>query len=187
MTRIESLKDIVSFNNNFKTAINLYLNLNSLDKVLSYIPTKSSVNFLGEYINAIIDNKEQATLLVGPYGEGKSHLLLVLLAVLSMERNEKNGKVIKELIDKIRNVDEIGCCVADNIEIIWKKERYLPVLITDTTGDLNQAFLYGLNEALKRDGLQILIILLHWINYQIGKLIIKIRLICLLRRLKNME
>lgn len=153
MTRIESLKDIVSFNNNFKTAINLYLNLNSLDKVLSYIPTKSSVNFLGEYINAIIDNKEQATLLVGPYGKGKSHLLLVLLAVLSMERNEKNGKVIKELIDKIRNVDEIGCCVADNIEIIWKKERYLPVLITDTTGDLNQAFLYGLNEALKRDGL----------------------------------
>ena len=27
------------------------------------------------------------------------------------------------------------------------------MLITDTTGDLNQAFLYGLNDALKRDGL----------------------------------
>lgn len=32
-------------------------------------------------------------------------------------------------------------------------KAFLPVLITDTTGDLNQAFLYGLNDALKRDGL----------------------------------
>ena len=84
MERVISLKDIISFNGNFKTAINLYLSLNKTDKVLSYIPTMSSVRFLGEYANAVLKNKEQATLLVGPYGKGKSHLLLVLLAVLSV-------------------------------------------------------------------------------------------------------
>lgn len=157
MSKVESLKDIISFDNNFKTAINLYLNLNNSDKVLSYIPTKSSVNFLGEYAKAVIENKEQATLLVGPYGKGKSHLLLVLLAALSMERTEKNNEVINKLISKIKDVDEIGRFVAEKVERIWKKERFLPVLITDTTGDLNQAFLYGLNEALKRDGLTELI------------------------------
>lgn len=153
MGKVESLKDIISFNNNFKTAINLYLSLNKSDKVLGYIPTKSSVNFLGEYAKSVIENKEQATLLVGPYGKGKSHLLLILLAALSMERTDENSNVINKLIDKIKEVDEIGNVVADYIDKIWKKEHFLPVLIADTTGDLNQAFLFGLNEALKRDGL----------------------------------
>lgn len=157
MEKVKSLNDIISFNNNFKTAINLYLSLNKPDKVLSYIPTKSSVKFLGEYTEAIIKNKEQATLLVGPYGKGKSHLLLVLLAVLSMERTDKNSEIIKKLINKIKDIDEIGYLVADNLKKIWKKEKFLPILITDTTGDLNQAFLLGLNEALKRDGLTELI------------------------------
>ena len=34
MERVISLKDIISFNGNFKTAINLYLSLNKTDKVL---------------------------------------------------------------------------------------------------------------------------------------------------------
>lgn len=78
MAKINSLRDIIQFNSNFKTAINLYLSLNKAEKVLGYIPTKSSVSFLGEYLKAVLENKEQATLLVGPYGKGKSHLLLVL-------------------------------------------------------------------------------------------------------------
>ena len=153
MAKINSLKDIVQFNSSFKTAINLYLSLNESEKVLGYIPTKSSVNFMGEYLKAVIENKEQATLLVGPYGKGKSHLLLVLLAVLSMDRTPESEKVINELIGKVSKTDEIGEAVSEYIVQVWNKKRFLPVLITDTTGDLNQAFLYGLNDALKRDGL----------------------------------
>lgn len=150
MERVISLKDIISFNGNFKTAINLYLSLNKTDKVLSYIPTMSSVRFLGEYANAVLKNKEQATLLVGPYGKGKSHLLLVLLAVLSLERNSENTEVVNQLIKKISAVEEVGTTVAEEISAIWSKKKFLPVLISDTTGDLTQAFLYGLNDAMKR-------------------------------------
>ena len=153
MAKLDSLKDIVKFNSSFKTAVNLYLSLNKPEKVLGYIPTKSSVNFLGDYLKAVLENKEQATLLVGPYGKGKSHLLLVLLATLSMERTETNSKVISELIKNVSNVDEVGQPVSEYIKKIWGNNRFLPVLITDTTGDLNQAFLFGLNDALKRDGL----------------------------------
>lgn len=153
MGKIESLKDIIGFNHSFKTAINLYLSLNKPEKVLGYIPTKSSVSFMGEYAGNVLENKEQATLLVGPYGKGKSHLLLVFLAILSLERSSKNGEIINQLIDKISEVDEVGEIVASQIKRIWDKDRFLPVLITDTTGDLNQAFLYGLNDALKREGL----------------------------------
>lgn len=150
-----SLKEYVGFNSNFKTSINLYLSLNKKDKVLSYIPTKSSVVFLNEYMEAVINNKEQATLMIGPYGKGKSHLLLVLLALLSLERNKTNDKIIGELEKKLRKVDEIGASAADNLALIWKtKKRFLPVLLNDSKGDLNQAFLVSLNDALKRAGLE---------------------------------
>ena len=68
MKKVNSLRDIIKLNSNFKTAINLYLSLNKPEKVLSYIPTKSSISFLKEYLDAIQENKEQATLMVGPYG-----------------------------------------------------------------------------------------------------------------------
>lgn len=153
MRKVESLKDIIEFNSNFKTAINLYLSLNKTEKVLGYIPTKSSLNFMSDYMNSVLENKEQATLLIGPYGKGKSHLLLVLMAVLSMERTDDNKKVVDELVRKVMQVDEVGYIVGDQIKKIWDRKKFLPVLISNSTGDLNQAFLYGLNEALKRERL----------------------------------
>lgn len=151
---INSLNQVIEFDESFKSSINLYLNLNNSDKVLRYIPTKSSVSFLNEFLISVKSNKEQASLLIGPYGKGKSHLLLVLLAVISMERNDENAKVVDALIKKIQQVDEIGKETAKNIKDIWnKKGRFLPVLITNTQEDLGQAFLFGLNDALKREGI----------------------------------
>ena len=153
MTKMNSLKDVIEVNSSFKTSVNLYLSLNKPEKILNYIPTKSSVNFMGEYLSSVLENKEQATLLVGPYGKGKSHLLLVLLGVLSMDRTPENQLIVDELSKRVLSVDGIGQKVSELIKKAWEKKRFLPVLISDTTGDLNQAFIYGLNDALKRDGL----------------------------------
>lgn len=153
MENVKSLRDVIKFNNSFKSAINLYLSLNKTEKIEGYIPTKSSIAFMSQYIDAIIDNKEQATLLIGPYGKGKSHLLLVLLSVLSMDRNPINNEIIKNLIEKIRNSDETGSIAAKKMERIWQGKPYLPVLISNANGDLNQAFLYGLNDALKKNNI----------------------------------
>ena len=154
MRKLKSLNEAVQFNSSFKTAVNLYLSLNKKEKVLSYIPTKSSLQFVDEYLNAVIENKEQATLLVGPYGKGKSHLLLVILAILSLERDKENTKTIKELCRKFKQVEEVGPKVAEKIDLIWnQKGRFLPVIINDSKGDLDQAFLMALNDALKRNDL----------------------------------
>lgn len=152
--RVNKLNDVIEFNSSFKTAVNLYLSLNKTEKVLNYIPTKSSVRFMNEYFEAVIGKKEHATLLVGPYGKGKSHLLLVLLAVLSMQRDAENSKTIKKLVKRIKDVEEIGDKTVDSIETIWKGKRFLPVVINDTNGNLNQSFLIALNEALKRENLE---------------------------------
>lgn len=151
MKKIKSLKEIIGFNESFKSSINLYLSLNKPEKILGYIPTKSSVKVIGEYLENVLKNKEQSTMFVGPYGKGKSHLLLVLMAIISMDRTPENKTIIDVLINKIKKIDEIGEEVVNLIIEMWNKEKYLPVLISGTSGDLNQAFLYGLNEAIKKD------------------------------------
>ena len=150
----KSLNEIVKINSNFKTSINLYLSLNKTDKILNYIPTKSSLNVLNGYLDSILENKEQASLLVGPYGKGKSHLLLVLLGILSLNRNKDNDVVINKLKEKIGGVDEIGPEVEAKITKVWtKKGKYLPVIISNTSNNLNQAFLSAIHDSLKRENL----------------------------------
>lgn len=151
---INNFGEVIEFNGSFKTAINLYLSLNKTEKVLNYIPTKSSVHFMDDYMQAVIGKKEHATLLVGPYGKGKSHLLLVLLAVLSLKRTSENEKIVNQLKSKLKGVEEIGNKACSDVEKIWKSKRYLPVIINDTKGDLDQAFLRALSDALKRENLE---------------------------------
>lgn len=155
--RVQSLGEVIEVNSSFKTAINLYLSLNKTDKVLNYIPTKSSVRFMDEYLEAVMAKKEHATLLVGPYGKGKSHLLLVLLAVLSLKRDTENNAIIEQLINRIRSVEELGEKTASDIEAVWKARPFLPIIVNNTNGNLNQAFLVALSEALKRDSLDTLV------------------------------
>lgn len=145
------LKEYISFNNEFRDSVNLYLDLNKAEKIKNYIPTMSSIALLKTYLEAIVDNKMQSTILIGPYGKGKSHLLLVVLAIVSLDRNNKeNDTLIKDLATRIGEIDPD----AQRLVIkVWEKGRFLPILIMSTQGDLNQAFMVGLNEALKRDGL----------------------------------
>lgn len=154
MNKFSKLSDYISFNMNFKTSINLYLNLNKADKIKSYIPTKSSLSVMGDYLKSVLTDTEQASLLIGPYGKGKSHLFLVVLAVLSMQRNKENRKIIEELQSIIDDDSDIGKEVNEFIERIWQEAPMIPVLIQDIEGDLRQSFLYALNEALKRNGLE---------------------------------
>ena len=156
--QLHSLSEVISFDEGFKSAVNLYLSLNKKERVLGYIPTKSSLTVLQDYLTAVWKNKEQATLLVGPYGKGKSHLLLVLLAILSLERNCENEEMIKKLLSNIGKVDEIGSDTVELVSSIWqKKGRFLPVLINNVQGDMNRSFLCALQEALKIENLSNLV------------------------------
>lgn len=84
MKKYLGLSEFVGFNPGFRNAINLDLNLNHKEKLQSYIPTKSSVDILKRYLKAVVNNQMHSSMLIGPYGKGKSHLLLVLLAILSL-------------------------------------------------------------------------------------------------------
>lgn len=145
---MKQLMNLIQINNSFRKSVNLQLDLGDYERIGSYIPTRSSIAILQRYLEGVAGKStENATILIGPYGKGKSHLLLVLLALLGSEKEEA-----AELIAKIEKIDKEA---AEFIKQTTGKNRYLHVLVSGNAGeDLNQAFIFALREALVRNNLK---------------------------------
>ena len=125
--------------------------VNKKEKIESYIPTKSSLNILKRYANSVKQNKNHSTILIGSYGKGKSHLLLILLAIVSMERSKENDSIVSGFLKKIQPVDVDAYKI---VRDVWQnKGRFLPVIISGSQDDVSRSFMIALNDALKREKL----------------------------------
>lgn len=140
--------NIVQINENFQYSINLQFDINNINKIREYIPTSDSCEVLEYYIDSILGNASKATTLVGPYGKGKSHLLLVLLTLLN-DYNEEDKKVINELLEKIKKINEQ--LYFKLFQIRKEKLKYMPIIINSNYNNMNQAFLLAISEALERE------------------------------------
>lgn len=140
----------LEINKNFQTSINLELDLQNKAKIAEYIPTKDICDVLSIYLSAALGkNKDKATLLVGPYGKGKSFLLLVMTFILGKQKGSKEWKNLEK---KIRKIDSN---VADlMLEIKEKNITLLPVLINSNYDNIVQSFQLALNEAFIQNGLE---------------------------------
>lgn len=154
--------DFICVNEGFQTSVNLEYDLNIPAKVKGYIPTEQSVRVLGEFLKSFYysnDTQSRANVLVGPYGRGKSHLLLVLSAITSLDmfatsedERKQSFAILEELCDKIYSVnEEVGALAR---EIIQSGIRTLPVIINSNFNDINQSFLLAINDALAKANLQ---------------------------------
>lgn len=142
------LVDLVKINHRFEKSVNLLLDLNNRSKLKLYIPTRSSVKLLEGYLNEINSfSGRRANILIGPYGKGKSHLLLVLMALISGKSSEE----LDDLVTKIELIDKDAALVISNA---YKKKKLLPVIINPNSGTLAQAFVRSLSQALKYNKLQ---------------------------------
>ncbi len=144
---MEQLKKYITIDRRFQKSVNLYLDLGDRDRINSYIPTHSSLLALKYYLKNFLGKQtEHATIFIGPYGKGKSHLLLLLLAFLGCRQ-----ECFQEIFSKIRQMDpELADMVKQMCE---EKKKFLPVLVSGHGNDLNWSFLYALKEALEREGL----------------------------------
>lgn len=154
--------ELVEVNEGFQASVNLEYDLNKISKIRSYIPTEQSVKVLGSFLRSYYYNSDpqsRATVLIGPYGRGKSHLLLVLSALTSLDlsastdgEREEARQIQYELCEKITLVDkEVGALAK---AIVDSEVRTLPVIINSNSTDINQSFLIAINEALRRANLQ---------------------------------
>ena len=141
------LKDLVYIDSRFEKSVNLLLDLNDRKKINAYIPTRSSVNLLKSYLEEVTEySGRRANILIGPYGKGKSHLLLILMAILS----GTSSKELDKLVEKISSIDNDA---GEIIRQVNSSKKFLPVIINTNSGNLGQAFVRSLNQALKREEL----------------------------------
>ena len=142
------LMKLIQINHSFQKSVNLQLDLDNYERIGSYIPTRSSIAILKRYWNIVSGKSgESASVLIGPYGKGKSHLLLVLLALL----NDGKGDRTKKTINKIEKVSKE---TAEKIKTIQSSVKpFLPVIISGTEKDLNKEFIIALMESLRKNNL----------------------------------
>lgn len=98
------------------------MDLHNNDKIDNFIVTKTATDLMGEFIDNIESDNAKPQLFIGPYGKGKSHLLLVLAELLYV-KDLNNHKNLEENLVKTN---------PDFSEKIKKKngKRYLPIVLT---------------------------------------------------------
>ena len=140
---MNKFKDFIEIDKKFQNSINLQLDIDNLSKLNSYIPTHSSILVLDGFLNNVLSDRDKANILIGPYGKGKSHLLLVLLALLNDGKGDRTKKTInkiekvsKETAEKIKSLSTTGiwfilisATSAEKSPVsIWIRSRYLVAL-----------------------------------------------------------
>lgn len=143
--------DIFNQNADFQRAVNLSLDQGSLTLVDKYIPTTASATVMARYLKAVLmPGGDRSSILIGPYGKGKSHTLFVILALLS-EYGPGSDEAFLRLADRLDNIDVE---TADLIrQVRREKIHLLPVIVNDRYLDVRQAFLASIKAALQSNGL----------------------------------
>ena len=144
--------ELIKINKRFQNSVNIRLDLKDDEKIKQYIPTTASLEMLDHYLDNVQENKENTTILIGPYGKGKSHLLLLLLKLLWKEEDAETRKAFNDLF---KHVKALNPEVAQKMKTQYTKGKpYLPVVVTYGNEDLNSSYLFGLFRALKLAGLE---------------------------------
>jgi len=132
----------------FQTSVNIAFDLHNDDKIKTFIPTMSSIDIVEEVLHSINSpNANRARLLVGAYGRGKSHIILVLMSLLF----KKDKALFEVLLNKMNELNPKLC--EYTLEYLESDKKLLPVIVSVNSASLTQSFLNALQQTLKNENL----------------------------------
>ena len=132
----------------FQTSVNISYDLQDEVKVSRFIPTNSAIDVIEDiFLSTVATSTQRSRMLIGAYGRGKSHIVLVLLALL----NVKNKGIFSSLMAKIKGTnEELYRFINDYLN---SSRKILPVVISGSSASLTQSFMNALQQTLVREGL----------------------------------
>lgn len=136
----------------YKYSANINFDLRNEEKLSDFIPNKTTVDILHEYLGGIINHTDvHSRILFGSYGTGKSHLLTVISAILGhINTNKTRG--IKNFLGRISKYD---AALASDIEkYVSEGKPFLVVPVFSDYSDFNRCITYSLKRALKESGIE---------------------------------
>lgn len=132
----------------FQTSINIAYDLHNRNKVKSFIPTMSSIDVIEDVmLSTSVPDRGRARILIGAYGRGKSHIVLVLMSLLF----KKDKALFATLLKKVKEQNpKLHAFISNYIN---SNKKLLPIIISGSSTSITQSFLSALQTALKNENL----------------------------------
>lgn len=141
------MSNMISVASGFQYSVNIGYDLNNDDKLKNFIPTQSALTLLEDILlSTRITSTERARVLIGAYGKGKSHIILMILSMLM----KKDISLFEKLLPKLESNKRLHQCVLSYYE---SDQKLLPVIINGSNTSLPQAFLLALQRTLAENEL----------------------------------
>lgn len=146
--------EMITVASGFQYSVNIGYDLNSDDKLQNFIPTQSALQLLEDILLSTNPaSTERARVLVGAYGKGKSHIILMILAMLM----RRDRRLFSKTMPKIKQNPKLYQIVENYYDSgKGNKNKILPVIITGSNTSLSQAFLMALQRTLSVNGLDVM-------------------------------
>ena len=94
--------DLIGVKEQFRNSVNIEYDLMDFKKIAEYIPTEDICEVIKYYFDCIEDSHfNRATILEGPYGKGKSYLVLSLIQLMLLDSDEPNVKTFLSNLEKV--------------------------------------------------------------------------------------
>lgn len=142
------LKEKIKVAKNFQYSVNVGFDLGNKEKIKEFISTTTALDIMEDLVLSTANTStERARILIGAYGKGKSHIILVLLSLLS----GKEPELFQDLLLKIKDYN--NDLYNYTLNYIESGSKLLPVIIQSSNTSLAQSFLVALQRALEAEGL----------------------------------
>ena len=142
------MTELIDISKGFQTSVNIAYDLNNDDKVRGFIPTMSSIDVIEDVLlSTVASSTQRARILIGAYGRGKSHIVLVLMSLLFKKDKALFDALLKKMKANNQSLYEFA------VEYLKSKQMILPIIVRGSSTSLTQSFLSALQQALSEEGL----------------------------------
>lgn len=146
------MNELIEIAKGFQTSVNIAYDLNNDDKVRGFIPTMSSLEVIEDVLlSTVPTSTSRARILIGAYGRGKSHIILVLMSMLFRKGKGVDKSMFGALLNKIKvHNPDLYKFALDYIKD--DKKKILPIIVRGSSTSLTQSFLSALQQTLSEEG-----------------------------------
>lgn len=140
------MKQMINIAKGFQTSVNIAFDLGNEEKVRGFIPTQSSLDIIEDVLlSTSYSSTQRARILIGAYGRGKSHIVLVLLSMLF----NKDAGLFRVILNKMQNSNPDLYHFA--IDYLKSEQKILPIIVRGSSASLSQSFLSALQQTLNEE------------------------------------
>lgn len=141
------MNQMISVLPGFQSSVNIAYDLPNEARLGEFIPTQGAMELLKSILRSTASNAtDRARILIGAYGTGKSHIMLMILSVL-MKRDLR-------LFHKAYAAFQQDYALRDLLTQYYEKPgKILPVVVTGSSVSLSQSLLQALQRTLAENGL----------------------------------